>query len=59
MRDILVRASKTFVQTFLGAYPVSALMGLDISTLESATLAAAAATLSVFWNAALNWARSP
>lgn len=57
-RDIAVRAAKTAVQTFLGVASVAAVMSADVSALENALAAAAAAALSVLWNAALEWANS-
>ncbi len=57
-KDIARRAGKTFVQVFLTAFPVTALVELDVPALKVAALAAAAAALAWLWNAALEWSRS-
>lgn len=56
-KDVLVRAAKTFVQVFLTAFPVTALMGLDVSALQVAALSAGASAGAIVWNAALEWSR--
>ncbi len=57
-KDVASRAGKTFVQVLLTAFPVSALVGLDVTALKVAALAAGAAALAIVWNAALEWSRS-
>lgn len=58
MKDILIRAAKTFVQAFLAAFPFSTLADISMPAIKSASLAALAAVISVIWNALLNWSRS-
>jgi hypothetical protein len=48
VQDILVRASKTFVQAFLATLAVSQVT--DIETLKAALLAGVAAGISAVWN---------
>jgi hypothetical protein len=58
VRDILVRAAKTFVQTFLSAASVAVVVGGQWPAVKAAAVAAGAAALSVIWNAALQWSTS-
>ena len=58
IRDILIRAAKTFVQSFLSAASVVMVIGGDLPGLKAAAVAAGAAALSVIWNAALAWSES-
>lgn len=51
--DVLIRALKTFVQTFFGALAVSVAGVVDWNTGKAALLAAAAAGISAAWNAVL------
>ena len=58
IKDIVIRALKTFVQAFLSAISVDALLGVtDLDTLKrigiSMLIAGTAAGLSAVWNAAL------
>jgi len=57
-KDILSRAAKTFVQTLLAAFPVSAAVGANIPALKAAAIAAGAAALAVVWNGLLQWSRT-
>lgn len=57
-KDVLVRAAKTFVQTFLSVAAVSQVVNGDIAGLKAAGIAALAAAISVVWNAALQWSSS-
>lgn len=55
LKDILIRALKTFVQAFLSAISVDALLGVtDLDTLKkvliSIFIAATAAGISAVWN---------
>lgn len=56
--DIALRAFKTFVQAFVGAVSVAALTSLDVATIKAGAIAAAAAAISVVWNALLQWSQS-
>ena len=56
VKDILVRAAKTFVQAFLVGAPVEAIMGANLPVLRAAAISAGAAALAIVWNAALSWA---
>lgn len=58
VRDILVRAAKTFVQSFLSTATVALVIAADYPALKAAAVAAGAAALSVVWNAALQWSSS-
>jgi hypothetical protein len=58
VRDILVRAAKTFVQTFLSAATVAVVVAADYPALKAAAIAAGSAALSVIWNAVLQWSAS-
>ena len=58
VKDILIRAAKTFVQTFLSTATVGAVFELDIAALQAAAIAAGAGAVAIIWNAALNWSRS-
>lgn len=58
IKDIAVRAAKTFVQAFLSAISVDALLGVtDLNALKriglSMLIAGTAAGISAVWNAAL------
>lgn len=58
IKNIAVRAAKTFVQAFLSAISVDALLGVtDLDTLKSVgismLIAGAAAGFSAVWNAAV------
>lgn len=58
IKDILIRAAKTFVQAFLSAISVDALLGVtDFDALKriglSMLIAGSAAGISAVWNAAL------
>lgn len=57
-KDIGVRAVKTAVQAFLGTASVQAVIGGDVNALRAAAVAAAAAGISVIWNAVLTWSQS-
>ncbi len=59
IKDIIIRAAKTFVQAFLSAISVDALLGVtDFDALKriglSMLIAGSAAGISAVWNAALN-----
>ena len=58
IRDIVVRAAKTAVQSFLVAVPVEAITSANLPVLKAAAIAAGAAALSVIWNSALQWSQS-
>lgn len=58
LRDIGIRAFKTFIQVFIAGITAEAITGFDIDTLETAGLSGLAAAVSVLMNAALNWANS-
>lgn len=58
VRDILVRAAKTFVQTFLSVATVEVVMNGDLVALKSAAIAAGAAAIAIVWNAVLQWSQS-
>jgi len=57
IKDALIRALKTAVQTFLVAAPVEVVMGGDLPALKAAGIAAGAAALAVVWNVLLDWTR--
>ena len=57
-KDTLVRAAKTFVQTFIGAAGLGLTGLLNVATLRAAAFAAASAAVSVLMNAALQWSAS-
>lgn len=56
VKDIALRAFKTFVQTFVAAVSVAALTALDVATIKAGAIAALAAGISVIWNAIAQWA---
>jgi hypothetical protein len=56
MHDVLIKAAKTFVQAALASPLVVAFTAADITMLQGAALAGAAATISFLQNVALNWA---
>ena len=56
MKDILIRAAKTAVQSFLATASVQQFVGGDINAMRAAAIAAVAAGVAVLWNAALAWA---
>lgn len=56
VRDIATRAFKTAVQTFVGLVTVDVLFAGDVGSVEKAAVAAAAAGVSVIWNAIGAWA---
>lgn len=58
-RDVVKRAAKTFVQTFLATTTVGALIGGDVSSLHAALVSAGSCAISVLWNAAAQWAEQP
>jgi len=58
IKDALVRAAKTAVQTFLVLAPVEVVVGGDLPALKAAAVAAGAAALAVVWNVLLDWTRS-
>ena len=51
--DVVVRALKTFVQTFLATVAVGATSVTDVATAKALVVAAAAAALSAVWNLVL------
>lgn len=51
--DIVVRALKTFVQTFLAVVAVGATSVTDVATAKALVVGAAAAAISAVWNAVL------
>ena len=51
--DIVVRALKTFVQTFLAVVAVGATSVTDVATAKALIVGAAAAAISAVWNAIL------
>lgn len=57
-RDIAERAFKTAVQTFMALITVDALMAGNVGLAKESLVAAAAAGLSVVWNALQEWASS-
>ena len=50
MKDITIRAAKTFVQAFLATLAVSVATVNDVPTLKAAVVGAAAAGISAVWN---------
>ncbi len=63
IKDIIIRALKTFVQAFLSAISVDALLGVtDFDTLKrigiSMLIAGTAAGISAVWNTALEAANN-
>lgn len=50
MKDIAIRAAKTFVQAFLATLAVSVATVNDVPTLKAAVVGAAAAGISAVWN---------
>lgn len=58
LKDIGVRAVKTALQVALGFPVVDMAFGLDLSGLQAAALAGAAAGVSVVMNAVRDWANS-
>lgn len=56
VKDVLTRAAKTAIQCFGGLVTVDVFFQGDIGTVEKAAIAAAAAGVSVVWNAILVWA---
>lgn len=50
MNDVLVRALKTFVQTFLATVAVGATNVTDIASAKALAVAAVAAAISAVWN---------
>ena len=63
IKDIIIRALKTFVQAFLSAISVDALLGVtDFDTLKrigiSMLIAGTAAGISAVWNTALEAANT-
>ena len=54
VEEVLIRALKTFVQTFLATLAASVAGMVDIDTARVAVIAAAAAGLSAAWNAIVN-----
>ena len=60
VRDILIRASKTFVQAFISYLSIDAFFGVtDYTTLKKIALSlvvgALAAGVSAVWNSILEW----
>lgn len=51
--DIVVRALKTFVQTFVAVVAVGYTSVTDVATAKALVIGAAAAALSAVWNAIL------
>ena len=58
VRDVLIRAAKTFVQAFLSTVTVTVAIGGDYAAVKAGAVAAGAAALAIIWNAALNWSSS-
>lgn len=57
-RDVITRAGKTAVQTFIATTTVGSIVGGDLTSLQAAFIAAASAAITVVWNAAAQWAAS-
>lgn len=57
VKDISVRALKTFLQSFLATLAVSVATVQDYPTAKAAVIGALAAAISAAWNAALNFRR--
>lgn len=57
-RDVITRAGKTAVQTFIATTTVGAVVSTDVTSLQAALIAAASAAITVVWNAAAQWANS-
>ena len=53
-KDILIRALKTFTQTFLATAATGVAGVTNISTLKALLIAAGAAGISAVWNALLS-----
>lgn len=53
--DIALRAFKTAVQTFVATVSVAALTSFDVNAVKAGAVAAAAAGISVIWNAIAQW----
>lgn len=51
IKDIALRAVKTFVQAFLAVFVASGLDFVNVDTLEAAALAGGAAAISAIYNA--------
>ena len=58
LKDALLRAAKTAVQTFIVLAPVEVVTGGDLPALKAAAIAAGAAALAVVWNVLLDWTRA-
>jgi hypothetical protein len=59
VRDIFVRAAKTFVQVFLVAVPATIITtDQPLPVIYAGAISAGAAALAVIWNAALQWSNS-
>lgn len=58
VKEIAVKAAKTFVQAFLSAVTVTMVTGGDLAAVKAGAIAAGAAALSVVWNALLQWSNS-
>ena len=58
VKDVVTRAAKTAVQTFLAVATVQQVIGGDVDALRAAAAGALAAGFSVIWNAALAWSSS-
>jgi hypothetical protein len=58
VKDIALRAAKTFVQTFLALATVEVVAAGDLVAIKSAAVAALAAAISVVWNAVLQWSQT-
>lgn len=56
LKDIGIRAVKTFVQAFVSTVGVAAITSFDVATIQAGVIAAGAAALSVVWNALYLWA---
>ena len=57
-KDIGERAFKTTLQTFMALFTVDALTAGNVGLAKEALVAAAAAGLTILWNAIAQWAAS-
>lgn len=58
-KDVIIRAAKTAVQTFMATASLGAFVAIDQPQIQAAGTAAIAAGISVVWNALAQWAATP
>lgn len=58
-KDVVTRAAKTAVQTFMATASLGAFIAIDQPQIQAAASAALAAGISVAWNALAQWASTP